>query len=217
MIQDLHHALVELAKEQQQEAQEPEVWNAMRSKLQSLEKEVNDWNLPDRSDFSGIARGLRSAFRRGRKAFQQACDHPRSEQLHAWRKRAKDHWYHMRLLRKSWPEVFEGYIAALDQLETVLGDHHNLVLLEKFLSEESGTSGPAEALEALHTALRDRREELLRTARQPGVESTPSAPVSWSSERREPGRHGREMRTTIDAILSRCPYGSQIMADLTNI
>ena len=168
VIQDLHQVLDDLAKQRQQEAQDPEAWNAMRSKLQFVEKEANDWSIPDHSDFSGIADGLRRRFRRGRKAFEQACDHPQSEQLHEWRKRVKDHWYHMRLLRKSWPEVFDGYIAALDQLETALGDDHNLVLLEQFLANQSGASGSEEALEALRTAIRDRREELLGAARESG-------------------------------------------------
>ena len=53
---------------------------------------------------------------------------PEDAGFHTWRRRVKDHWYQVRLL--------EGLNAAvrararrLKQLETLLGDDHNLVLL----------------------------------------------------------------------------------------
>jgi hypothetical protein len=73
---------------------------------------------------SGIVRG----YRRARK--ELACVHatPDDGLFHTWRRRVKDHWYHVRLL-----EGLNGKAAMrvrnLKRLETWLGDDHNLVLL----------------------------------------------------------------------------------------
>ena len=45
----------------------------------------------------------------------------RPERCHEWRKRAKDHWYHIRLVEDLWTEVMEGYEKSLKDLETVAG------------------------------------------------------------------------------------------------
>lgn len=168
MLQQMHQQLNDLAEERYRQVEEQKGWDEMRDKLSSIKREIQDWNIPDDSSFSNISEGLKTAFRRGRKAFEQACDDPQPELLHEWRKRVKDHWYHMRLLRKSWPEVLDGYIAALDRLETALGDDHNLVLLDQFISEHADGSEWKEASGALCTALRKRREELIDSARAIG-------------------------------------------------
>jgi len=60
--------------------------------------------------------------------------------FHNWRKRVKDHWYHVRLL--------EGLSAgaasrarALERLEKYLGDDHNLVLLRSRILEHPAHFG----------------------------------------------------------------------------
>src|SRR5262249_17754885 len=67
----------------------------------------------------GITRG----YRRARKAMHKVESTPEDVFFHAWRRRVKDHWYHVRL--------FEGLSATarartrkLRQLETWLGDDH---------------------------------------------------------------------------------------------
>ena len=54
-----------------------------------------------------------------------------AQDLHDWRKRVKDHWYHVRLLAGLWPDVMTSFEWTLKDLETKLGDHHNLEVLKE--------------------------------------------------------------------------------------
>lgn len=70
--------------------------------------------------FDTIAGGLVGAYRAGRK---------RPADLHEWRKRVKEHWYHAQLLRHVWPEMMKPYAEVLSTLSHALGDHHDLHVL----------------------------------------------------------------------------------------
>jgi hypothetical protein len=65
---------------------------------------------------------------------------PENRPFHTWRRRVKDHWYHMRLL-----EALTGRAQVrtrrLKQLETWLGDDHNLVMLRATILEAPARFG----------------------------------------------------------------------------
>ena len=91
-------------------------------------KKVEKW--PFQADgFRAFAPGLEKTYRRGRKAMARAGKKPRPENYHEWRKRVKEHWYHVRLLESVWTDVMQAYEKSLKELETWLGDDHNLVVL----------------------------------------------------------------------------------------
>lgn len=72
---------------------------------------------------------------------------PTPENYHQWRKRVKDHWYHVRLLEEFWNGSTEAYEKSLKSLETWLGDDHNLVVLERtVLAEPRFANAPDVAL-----------------------------------------------------------------------
>ena len=73
--------------------------------------------------FDTIAGGLLRTYRRGRRAMQNAST---AAEFHEWRKRAKEHWYHVQLLRDVWPEIMKPYAGILSDLSHALGDHHDL-------------------------------------------------------------------------------------------
>jgi CHAD domain-containing protein len=80
------------------------------------------------ADADAVTTGIRRGYRRARNAMGQVHAHPEDVRLHAWRRRVKDHWYHMRLL-----EDLNGHAhrraRRLKRLERWLGDDHNLVLM----------------------------------------------------------------------------------------
>ncbi|MFZ2490628.1 MAG: CHAD domain-containing protein [Thermoanaerobaculia bacterium] len=82
----------------------------------------NGWSI------AALARGFERTYADGRRAMRAVIDDPRAERFHEWRKRVKDHWYHVQLLRNVSPEM-TGRMAALQQLSRDLGDHHDLVVL----------------------------------------------------------------------------------------
>jgi len=59
--------------------------------------------------------------------------HPDDAQFHLWRRRVKDHWYHMRLLEAVQSSRRRPYVTTLHRLESLLGDHHNLVVVRTHL------------------------------------------------------------------------------------
>jgi CHAD domain-containing protein len=105
--------------------------------LQTARDRVESWSI-DAGGFEAIAPGLESTYRRGRKAMFLAFNEPTAEHFHEWRKRVKDHWYHVRLLRDTWPAELETRAAALEQLSELLGDDHNLAVLRELLISECG-------------------------------------------------------------------------------
>ena len=84
--------------------------------------------------WDALGPGLSRSHRRGRAALAALSDAPSAEELHEWRKRVKDLWYHQRLLRRLWPEVQRPIIEAADQLADVLGQEHDLALLVEVVS-----------------------------------------------------------------------------------
>lgn len=96
--------------------------------LRSLGKRVDKWPL-NKNGFAAIAGGLQNRYRRGRQAMAVARKADAPENYHEWRKRVKDHWYHVRLLESLWTDVMQAHEASLHDLETWLGDDHNLVVL----------------------------------------------------------------------------------------
>jgi CHAD domain-containing protein len=85
--------------------------------------------------FDSLADGLARTYRDGRRAFGMAVADPSAENFHEWRKRVKDHWYHMQLLRHVWPEMMKAYRGVMEQLSDALGDHHDLDVLRALVDE----------------------------------------------------------------------------------
>jgi CHAD domain-containing protein len=100
--------------------------------LEAARERVEQWRL-NRSGWKAVKRGLRKSYRRGRRAFKRAQDDPTTERLHDWRKRAKDHWYHLRVLEPIAPHTMQGQAEDAHRLSDLLGDDHDLALLREAL------------------------------------------------------------------------------------
>ena len=57
--------------------------------------------------------------------------------LHDWRKRVKDLWYHERLLAPTCGPTVRGHAKELDRLSDLLGDDHDLALLRHELTRRA--------------------------------------------------------------------------------
>ncbi|MFL5819045.1 MAG: CHAD domain-containing protein [Conexibacter sp.] len=96
--------------------------------LRAAELRVEAWPL-DGADWETVLAGIGRAYSRGRDAFAVATATPEPELLHAWRKRAKDLWYHQRLLAPAWPDVLGAQAEAAHGLTELLGVDHDLAVL----------------------------------------------------------------------------------------
>jgi CHAD domain-containing protein len=102
--------------------------------LAAADARVDDWPL-DTNGFSGLAPGLRRAYKKGRKALKHLDNDSTDDHLHAWRKRVKDQWYHGRLLESVWPEVMSCRVDELKKLSELLGDYHDLAVFQATLGQ----------------------------------------------------------------------------------
>jgi len=125
---------------------------------------IRDWPLEDRG-FRAIGKGLKRTYRSGRLLMETALAEPSDANLHEWRKRVKDHWYHVRLLRNLWPRVLDAYRWEMKALSEALGDDHDLALLAPVVLQEPDSFGGVEVLERFTEFLWIHRRELQDQAR----------------------------------------------------
>jgi CHAD domain-containing protein len=128
---------------------------------------VKEWDLPDRG-FKTIGPGLERTYRQGRRGMRVALDAPTDGNLHEWRKRAKDHWYHVRLLRNAWPRVMDAYRREMKGLTEALGMDHDLALIAPLVRAEPDAYGGPDAARVLLDFVVRRRDELQEQARVQG-------------------------------------------------
>lgn len=133
-----------------------EICDVLRASVRRTAK----WPL-ESDGFAAIAPGLEQAFQRGRKTMAEARKHPSPLSFHEWRKRVKDHWYHVRLLEDLWTDVMGGYQKSLKQLEDWLGSDHNLDVLRAKVTAQPEFFGAPEDIELL-LQLIEKHEKHLR-------------------------------------------------------
>jgi CHAD domain-containing protein len=125
---------------------------------------VEDWPLHTRG-FEAFEAGLRRSYRRGRRDFAAARDLPSAENVHQWRKRVKDLWYHLSLLEESWKPVMSALADEAHELSDRLGDDHDLSVLLEWAHEHSSTlNGADPVLRGFDVIVEARRRELQEEA-----------------------------------------------------
>jgi CHAD domain-containing protein len=102
--------------------------------LKEARGRVADWPL-ERDGFEALEAGLRRTYRRGRRDWRAAESDPSTENLHEWRKRAKDLWYHCLILQESWKPVMRALADEAHELSDRLGDDHDLAVLVEWGAE----------------------------------------------------------------------------------
>jgi CHAD domain-containing protein len=122
---------------------------------------IPEWPL-ERSDWKLFEPGLYRSYRDGRAALKAVSkDDPPSAAMHEFRKRVKDLWYEMRLLRDCWEAGLSGVVDEAGLLSDLLGDYNDLsVLLDEIA--ERGEDG--EDLSALAKLAAQKQQQLLEQA-----------------------------------------------------
>lgn len=106
-----------------------------------------------------VGPGVGRAYRHGRRAMRRLLEQPSGELVHEWRKRAKDLWHQLRIVRDAWPAVLGPTEEQVHQLTELLGDHHDLTVLAEDAARRHGLLGRAEP--RLRRLIERRQEELL--------------------------------------------------------
>lgn len=125
-----------------------------------------------KDSFDAIADGLLRTYSEGRR---DLLHHETPEELHDWRKRVKEHWYHVQLLKHVWPEIMKPYAEVLSALSHALGDHHDLHVLR----------GKVGRMPAVIKAIEARQTDLQSEAEEIGARVYAEKPRAWLARMRK--------------------------------
>jgi CHAD domain-containing protein len=154
----------------------------VRTEMEAARRRIDDWPITDLGLETWRA-GFERTYRRARRAMSAGYEDPTPEHFHEWRKAAKYHGYHVRLLRPLWDDQLRARRHGTDELSDLLGAYHDVVVLESALSASNGLS--AKALRSVQRLIDHRREEIEARARPLGMRLFAEKP------RRIAARHSR--------------------------
>ncbi len=123
VLSDTHASLGGGASQAQQDALPEGVEDGFRA----LRARAAHWKLKGK-DTAILTAGLTHVAGRMNAACKKALKDPSAEHLHEWRKWAKYHWYHARLMQAAWPAPIRARRKAAQALAEALGDHHDLAV-----------------------------------------------------------------------------------------
>lgn len=152
-LAERHKALVKQVVEDEGQV------DAVIETLHEARTEIQTWPIAA-EDFSAFAPGLKRVYKRGRKAMAEARSEPSTENLHEWRKRVKYLWYHLRILKRLWPDVLDEWADAAHELANILGDDHDLAVLGGLLADDTALLADETARRAIAGLIQQRRQAL---------------------------------------------------------
>jgi hypothetical protein len=151
--------------------------------LQRLRRSVKRW-VASSIDLSEFPQVLGRSFRASRKAMKRAQIRGRAPDFHDWRKRVKNLWYQLRLAER----MVVGMTTQIEEfreLETALGEEHNLAVLRRKLSRDRSLrklNSQIDSLAAMSAALQD---ELRRSAVVLGMRLLKMSPKEFANDLRQ--------------------------------
>jgi CHAD domain-containing protein len=133
---------------------------AARDSLAALAARVPGWRIRGKG-FTTPARALAATHAVAQKTLARITETPRADDLHTFRKRAKDALYQYQLIEPLWPSAIGLRVRDTDRLTELLGQWNDLAVL---LNRASTTPLPPD--EAMHLATRAalRQSQLLAKA-----------------------------------------------------
>jgi CHAD domain-containing protein len=133
-----------------------DLFRAGRSHVARAKFDANGW--------AAVQPGAKRTYRAGRRALAEARRATDPTAMHEWRKRAKDAWYHVRLLQNAAPSVLGPLEDRFHRLSDALGDAHDLVVISDRLHASPDAYGGEAQVRAVCELADTRRAKLERRA-----------------------------------------------------
>ena len=162
--------------------------------LGGVRARLENWTFSE-DGWDAIEPGLRRSYRDGRRAFRRARRSRSTARWHQWRRRAKDQWYHQRLLAPVGGPAVAGQAKDAHHLADLLGDDHDLAVLRTAMI--GGDAKLGDALEvaadtdAILGLIDHRRRQLQTQALQIGARVYVEKPAAFTRRMRTIWRSGR--------------------------
>jgi CHAD domain-containing protein len=143
---------------------EEKVLDALGRELEKGKKRINNWPCRH-EDFACIEKGLKKAYRQGRRAVDNAWADPSADAFHELRKRVKYHWYHHRLLEMIWQPLMQVRAGELKRLSDFLGEMHDISELKRLFCENGFADSHPESMSVMLALMDERVAEVRHVSR----------------------------------------------------
>ena len=150
---------------------------AVSQRVAAAREEIKAWPAADQP-LCDLNRSLRRNYRAARRRMNRAMQIHSPAAFHAWRKRAKEHWYCVRLFECALPGLMRSRQEPLHRLARILGDHHDLAALREISIRHTELLGPARAVR-FWSSVTSRMHELEQQAIHLGTALFAETPRQW--------------------------------------
>lgn len=133
---------------------------SLQGQLQEAYDATPDWRL-DAYGWDAVQGGLKRTYRSAKGKLDKVIEQPTSENFHAMRRHSKYHLYHTSLLVRLAPGKMRQRARQLDRLCGILGDDHDLSMLDQALGTARLKQEAPHLAEALHPLVR-RQQAMVR-------------------------------------------------------
>jgi CHAD domain-containing protein len=123
----------------------------------------SSWRLEDLG-FDTLSSQIVAVYKCGRRDVKRAQHGSSAEDFHNLRKRAKQHWYHLKLFEEFWDRDMKQRAGEVRDLETCLGDEHNLTILRERIAADVETTRDRRHAQHFIALLDDRAQALRKRA-----------------------------------------------------
>lgn len=149
-------ALTERATAQRRDADAGTVARA----LADLSKRLDAVEIRKRRGDDPLREAMTMLYKRGRRAMERAQRDPSDEVLHEWRKAVKHRMHLAQLARRRFAAATPAIVEALDRLADLLGDDHDLAVLQGVLRDEPELAGERADAARLEARIGARRKAM---------------------------------------------------------
>lgn len=154
--------------------------DSVREALPAAYERITRWPVRG-AGFEALREGAKRIYRQGRRSMREAYASDDALQFHEWRKRAKDLWYHTRLLGPIWRDEMKLRAIRLEELSDTLGDDHDLVVFTQLVQDRPRMFGPRDFRTELSSCIALRQQELRADAYRLGQLLYAERPESYVS------------------------------------
>ena len=142
--------------------------SSLHDKLEKAKTDLVEWPLSS-NEIAIIVPGIKKVYKRGNNALKDSYKNGDMAVFHEWRKRAKYLWYHLRLLRELWPGLFKKWQSEAHKLANLLGDDHDLMILNEKLKTSPKLCKTEEQREMLQALIMEMSSNLRSQAHELGA------------------------------------------------
>jgi CHAD domain-containing protein len=155
----------------------PQLRRTLHAMLDLSRHQMSSWPLQGATP-GGLAAGFKRIYKRGRQSAKTARHNPSPENLHEWRKKAKDLGYAFELIENLCPGNVSRMIRRTNALTDALGDNHDLFLLLQAMRREHQSRPDGDFLK-LSNRITARRAKLRKRAFKFGAKIYAERPAQF--------------------------------------